>query len=279
MKINQTVISSSPPKWNLIDFKELYNYKDLLYFMVLREVVVLYKQTILGFSWAIIRPLLSMVIFSVIFGKLADIPSDGVPYPIFSYVALVPWIYFSTSISKSSQSLIGSMNIFSKVYFPRLIIPLTPVISGLVDFLISLSIVFFMMIYYNLIPTLNILWLPLLVLIMILTSSGLGMWFSALAIQYRDVRHAIPFIAQILMYSAPVVWPISLLVDKVGYKLSLLYSIYPMVGVIEGFRSALIAKNTMPYDMIIISAVSSIFVFITGSIYFKSKEKYFVDIA
>ena len=247
--------------------------------MVLKEVKVLYKQTILGFSWAIIRPVLSMLLFSLIFGKLAQIPSDGIPYPIFSYVALVPWIYFSTAVSKSTQSLIGNSSILSKVYFPRLVIPLTPVLSGLVDFLISLSIVFLMMIYYSIMPSFNILWLPILVLMMVLTSSGIGMWLSALALQYRDVRHAVSFIIQILMYAAPVVWPISLLIDRIGLNLTYIYAVYPMVGVIEGFRAALLGHDLMPYNIILISAFSSLIIFISGMFYFNSKEKFFADIA
>ena len=276
--INITKIIQPKSGWQGINFRELYSYKDLLYFMVLREVTVLYKQTILGFLWAIIRPVISMVIFSIVFGKLAQIPSDGVPYPIFTYAALIPWIYFSTAISKSTQSLIGNSNIFSKVYFPRLIIPLTPVISGLVDFVISLSIVFVMMIYYGILPSLNILWTPILVIIMILTSSGIGMWLSALAIQYRDIRHAIQFISQILMYAAPVVWPVSLLIEKLGLKLTYVYCIYPMVGVIEGFRAALLGNKPMPFEMLFISGFSSILIFTSGALYFKRKERIFVDI-
>jgi lipopolysaccharide transport system permease protein len=209
-----------------------------LYFMVRREVTVLYKQTILGFLWAILRPVFSMIVFSIIFGKLAKISSDGVPYPIFSYTALVPWIYFSTAMTKSTQSLISGASIFTKVYFPRLIIPLTPVISGLVDFIISLGVVGVLMAYFHIVPTWNILWLPLLVIIMIMTSAGIGMWISALAIQYRDIRHGIQFLSQLLMYAAPVVWPVSLISDSFGENIILLYGLYPMVGVIEGFRSA-----------------------------------------
>ena len=193
---NTTIIK--PQKgWQIINWGELFRYKDLLYFMVKRNVQVLYKQTILGFAWAIIRPFFSMIIFSIVFGGLADIPSDGIPYPIFSYVALVPWTYFSSSMTASSMSLVGSAGIFTKVYFPRLILPIAPVVSGLVDFIIALFVVFIMMIYYSIIPTFNILWLPLLTILMMLTSSGLGMWLSALAIQYRDISFANQFIVQI----------------------------------------------------------------------------------
>jgi lipopolysaccharide transport system permease protein len=275
----RTKIIQPKSGWQGINFQELYNYKDLLYFMVLREVTVLYKQTILGFSWAIIRPVVSMLIFSIVFGKLAQIPSDGIPYPIFSYVALVPWIYFSTAMTKSTQSLIGSTNIFTKVYFPRLIIPLTPIIAGLVDFIIALSLTLVMMFYYEISISLNVLWIPLLTLIMILTSVGIGMWLSALALQYRDVRHAIQFIAQLLMYAAPVVWPISLITEKFGETFSFWYGLYPMVGVIEGFRSSLLGINPMPWTLIMMATISSLIISFTGALYFKNKEKIFSDIA
>ena len=178
--------------------------------------MVLYKQTILGFSWAIIRPLFSMVIFSVVFGQLAKVPSDNIPYPIFTYIALVPWIYFSTVMTKSTLSLVSNVGILTKVYFPRLFIPLTSVIAGLVDFTISLSIVIVLMFWYSIVPTSQILWLPLLIFIMVMTSTGIGMILSALAIQYRDIRHGMQFLSQILMYAAPVVWPVSLLSDNFG---------------------------------------------------------------
>jgi lipopolysaccharide transport system permease protein len=263
----------------MIDWRELIRYKDLLYFMVLREVKVLYKQTILGFSWAIIRPVFSMIIFSVIFGKLAKIPSDGIPYPIFSYTALVPWTYFASSMTKSTGSLVGNAGIFTKVYFPRLIIPITPVIAGLVDFAIALVIVFFLMAFYGIAPTLNILWLPMLTLIMIMTATGIGMWLSALAIQYRDVRHAINFLSQLMMYAAPVVWPVSLLNEKFGDNFAFWYGLYPMAGVIEGFRSALIGQNPMPWTLIMMGAITGLTLFISGAFYFKRKEHIFADVA
>ena len=258
---------------------ELIEYKDLLYFMVMREIKVLYKQTILGFTWAILRPVISMIIFSIIFGKLAKLPSDGIPYAVFSYTALVPWIYFSTSLTKSSNSLIAGAGMLSKIYFPRLIIPITPVFAGLIDFIIALIIVFFLMFYYSLIPTINIIWLPLLVFLMVLCSSGIGMWLSALAIQYRDIRHATQFLAQLLMYCAPVVWPASLISDKLGEHYLLLYGLYPMVGVIEGFRSCLIGQNPMPWDLIGMGFISSIILFFSGMLYFKNRESIFADVA
>ena len=271
-------IIKSPEKM-LFDWKELYRYKDLLYFLSKREITILYKQTILGFSWAIIRPFFSMIIFSLIFGNLASIPSDGIPYPIFSYVALVPWTYFSIAMTKSTQSLVSTTNIFTKVYFPRLIIPITPLLSGLVDFLIALSFVGVLMIYFSITPSINIVWLPLLVFIMILFASGVGIFFSALSIQYRDIRHGMQFLSQLLMYAAPVVWPISLVSEKFGEDVSFWYGLYPMVGVIEGFRSSLIGTTPMPYNHILIGLISSSFIFLMAVVYFKKKERSFADVA
>ena len=265
--------------WSSINFKELFLYRDLIFFMTLREIKVLYKQSILGFLWAIIRPLFSMIIFSIVFGKMAKIPSDGIPYPIFSYAALVPWTYFSTAMTKSTQSLIGNSRIFTKVYFPRLIIPITPVLSGLLDFFISLIIVFLLMGYYGIAITPNILWLPLLIMIMVITSTGIGLWLSSLAIQYRDVRHAIQFLSQLLMYAAPVVWPVTLLTENFGDRIIFWYGLYPLAGVIEGFRSALIGVNPMPWELIFMGFFSSLTILVTGAFYFKRKERFFADVA
>ena len=265
--------------WQLIDWKEIKEYKDLFYFLVLRDIKALYKQTVLGFAWAIIRPVFSMIVFSVVFGGLAKIPSDGIPYPIFSYAALVPWTYFSTAMTASTSSLIGGASIFTKVYFPRLIIPLTPVLSKLVDFGIAFVILFGLMAWYGIAPTLNVLWVPLLIILMILTSSGIGMWLSAMAIQYRDIPHGIQFLSQLLMYAAPVVWPVSLISEKFGESAKLIYGLYPMAGVIEGFRSALLGHNPMPWDLIGMGTLTAIVLFITGALYFKRKERIFADVA
>ena len=246
--------------------------------MVKREITVLYKQTILGFLWAVVRPLFSMIVFSVIFGGLAKIPSDGSPYPLFSYVALVPWTYFSTATTRSTQSLISNANVLSKVYFPRIILPLAPVISGMVDFFIAFSLVGLMMWYYSITPTIYILLIPYLILIMFLTSAGLGMFLSSLAVQYRDVSFFVQFLVQLLMYVAPVVWPVSLLSDKFDFPIRIYYGLYPMAGVIEGFRSALLGSSQMPYDLIIMGSVSATFIFIFGALYFKIKEPIFSDV-
>lgn len=265
-------------KWQLLDFKELVYYRDLLYFFVLRDFTVQFKQTVLGFFWAIINPVFQMVIFSVIFGKLAQISSDGIPYPIFSFAAILPFNYFSQSLNAATGSLVGNANLLQKVYFPRILIPITPVLSKLVDFAIAFLILIVMMLFYNITPTLDIMYLPLLMLIMILTSLGVGMWLSSLAIQYRDVKFAISFITTILLYVAPVVFPASLILEKFGYDYYLLYAAYPMVGVIEGFRSSLLGFNPMPWDLIGIGSVSALLIFISGLFYFKKTERVFADV-
>lgn len=245
-KAGKTTIIEPQKGWQFINWRELSDYRDLFYFLVMRDIKAKYKQTVLGFGWAIVQPFFTMIVFSVVFGRLAKIPSDGIPYPLFSYTALVPWTYFSTALTSSTSSLITGANIFTKVYFPRLVIPLTPVLANLVDFCIAFTIIIGMMIWYGVTPTINVLFIPVLVILMLLTAAGIGMWLSALTIQYRDIKYAVVFLVQILMYAAPVVWPVSLIPDK--YRL--ICGLYPMVGVIEGFRSAMLGHNPMPWDLI-----------------------------
>ena len=276
---SQILVIKPRSGWQLIDWKEIIEYRDLFYFLVKRDVLAIYKQTVLGFTWAIIRPVFSMIVFSVIFGGLAKIPSDGIPYPLFSYAALIPWIYFSSAMTASTQSLITGKGIFTKVYFPRLIIPLTPVLSKLVDFFIAFIILFGLMGWYGVSPKVNIVFLPILILMMMLTASGIGMWLSAMAIQYRDIPQGVGFLSQLLMYVAPVVWPLSLLKERFGESATLLYGMYPMVGVIEGFRSALLGHIPMPWELIGIGTLTALLIFVSGAFYFKSKERIFVDVA
>jgi len=261
--------------WQLINWQELRQYRDLFYFLVWRDIKILYKQTILGFTWAFMGPVFSMIVFSIVFGRLAQLPSDGVPYPVFSYAALLPWTYFSGAMLGSTQSLISNAGMLSKVYFPRLVIPLTPVLAKLVDFSIAFLILVVLMAWYGIVPTLNVLFLPLLLLLMILTASGIGMWLSALAIQYRDVKHASSFVSQLLMYAAPVVWPASLVPPE--YRL--LYGFYPMAGVIEGFRSSLLGTTPMPWDLILSGALSAGVIALSGAFYFRRTERIFADVA
>ncbi len=272
---NRITIIRPSGKWSLINLKELREYKDLFYFLVLRDIKILYKQTILGFTWAIIRPVFSMIVFSVVFGKLARVSSDGVPYPIFNYTALVPWTYFSASLTGSIQSLISNVNILTKVYFPRVFVPLTPITAKLLDFAISFSVLLIMMAWYNIWPNANIIFLPALIFLMFITASGISLWLSALAVQYRDVRHATQFIVQLLLYAAPVVWPASLIPAK--YRL--LYGLYPMAGVIEGFRSSLLGTRPMPWDLLLSGTLSAFLIFFTGLSYFRKKERIFADVA
>lgn len=262
-----------------LDFKELKYYKDLLYFFVLRDITVLYKQTILGILWAVLNPLFQMVVFSVIFGKLANVPSDGIPYPIFSFSGILPFNYFSQSLSSASMSLVGSTGIFTKIYFPRMLIPLTPVLSKLADFMIAFLILIAMMIYYNIFPTWNLVFLPMLIFLMLLSSMGIGMWLSSLAIQYRDVKFAMNYVTTLLMYAAPVVFPASLIAEKAGYTMYLLYGLYPMAGVIEGFRSSLLGIRPMPWDLISMGSISALLLFFSGLYYFKRTERIFADVA
>lgn len=268
------VIIKPKTGWQLIDWKELKEYKDLFYFLILRDVKALYKQTILGFSWAILRPFITMVIFQLVFSNIAKISTDDSPGPIFYYTGLVPWMYFSSSLTKSTNSLISGAGMFTKVYFPRLVLPLVPCLASLVDFAIAMTITFMLLLVYGLTPTIWILFLPVLILIMFLTAAGLGLWLSAMAIQYRDVPYGVQFLASILMWVAPVIWSTNQLPDE--YRIY--YGLYPMAGVIEGFRSALYGINPMPWDLIGMGSISAIFLFITGAYYFKRKERFFADI-
>jgi lipopolysaccharide transport system permease protein len=261
--------------WQLIDWREVSEYRDLLYFLVLRDVTVLYKQTVLGIAWAVLTPFFSMVVFSIIFGRLIGVPSDGVPYPVFSFAALLPWTYFANSLTGATGSLIGGTGLFTKVYFPRLFIPMVPVLSKLVDFAIASSLLAVLMVWYGIVPTSNIIFLPIPILLMILTSAGIGMGLSALAIQFRDVRHAMGFAVTLLQYAAPVVWPAS----KIPEEFRLWYGLYPMAGVIEGFRAALLNTGPMPWDLIGMGAISAVVCFFAGAMYFRRTERIFADVA
>lgn len=260
--------------WKLIDFHEIWRYRDLFYFLVWRDLKSRYAQTVLGVGWAVIQPVFSMIVFTVVFGKLAQVSSDGMPYAIFSFAALVPWTYFSGALSDATGSLVSASSLLSKVYFPRLIIPLTPVLGKLVDFGIALILLFGMMVWFHTTPTLWALLLPFLVLLMMLTAAGLGMWLTSLAIRYRDVRYAVGFAVQLLMYAAPVVYPASLIPER----FRLLYGLNPMAGVIEGFRAALLGSRPMPWDLLAVGSATAILIAIGGALYFRRMERIFADL-
>src|SRR5437867_2291337 len=260
--------------WVSLKLSELWEYRELLYFLVWRDIKVRYKQTALGASWAIIQPFMTMVVFSLFFGHLAKMPSDGLPYPIFTFAALVPWTFFANGLSQSSNSLVGSSNLITKVYFPRLIVPLASVFSGIVDFLIAFAVLLVIMLYYGLVPTLNILWLPLFVLLSLVTSLGVGLWLSALNVKYRDVRYIVPFVTQFWLFATPIAYPSSLLREP----WRTIYGLNPMVGVVEGFRWALLRTSTVPGRMVAVSASAAVRILVTGAFYFRRMEKTFADI-
>jgi len=260
--------------WQLIDFKELKEYRDLFYFLVTRDIKVRYKQTVLGGLWAVIQPFFLMVVFTLFFGTLAKVPSDGVPYPIFNYSALVAWTYFSNAISNSGNSLIQNSALISKVYFPRLIVPLAPVLAFLLDFAIAFIVLIGMMIYFGIYPNIMVVFLPLLIILMMFTASGVGMFLAALNAKYRDIRYTLTFLVQFWMFASPVVYPVSMIPEKYH----LIYALNPMAGVIEGFRSALLGTVAFPTQMLLVSTLVSVILFIIGALYFKQTERYFADV-
>lgn len=269
----RTVIEP-PSGWQLVDWRELWHYRDLLYFLVWRDIKTRYAQSILGVGWAVIQPVFTMIVFTVVFGRLANISSDDVPYAIFSYTALVPWTYFAGSLTSSSGSLIGAAGMITKVYFPRLVIPIAPVLAKLLDFAIAMLILLGLMLWFRTPPTIWALTLPLLVLLMMLSAAGMGMWLTALSIQYRDIKYGLNFGVQLLMYASPVVYPAS----KVPEQFRLLYGLNPMAGVIEGFRSALLGTNPMPWDLLAVGTVVAIVLAVSGAMYFGRMERVFADV-
>ena len=260
--------------WVSLKLGELWQYRELLYFLIWRDIKVRYKQTALGAAWAIIQPLFSMLIFSLFFGRLAQMPSDGIPYPLFSLAALVPWTFFANGLNQSSNSLVASANLLKKVYFPRLVIPIATVLAGVVDFALSFVVLLGLMAFYGIAPTINLLWMPLFLLLALVTSLAVGLWMSALNVKYRDVRYIVPFVIQVWMFSTPIVYPSSLL--PASWRT--IYGLNPMVGVVEGFRWALLGTNTVPGFMIAVSATAALLILIGGAFYFRHMEKSFADI-
>ena len=260
--------------WISLQLADLWQYRDLLFFLAWRDISVRYKQTALGAAWAIIQPFFSMVVFSLFFGRLAGLSSDGVPYPIFSYAAMLPWTYFSSAMSSSSNSLVGNANLLTKVYFPRLVIPLATVIPPIVDFIIAFVVLLGMMVYYHITPTWNVLWLPAFLLLALVTALGVGLWLSAMNVKYRDIRYAVPFVVQFWMFASPVTYSSSI----VPAQWRVLYGLNPMAGVIEGFRWALLGTATTPGPIVAASAAAAVLLLVSGAFYFRRMEKTFADV-
>ena len=260
--------------WVSLKLHELWEYRELLYFLTWRDIKIRYKQTALGAAWAIIQPVFTMVIFSIFFGHLARIPSDGVPYPIFSFTALVPWTLFVYGLTQSSNSLVGSSNLIKKVYFPRLVIPISSLFSGVVDFLIAFGIMLAMMLYYRIVPTVNVVWVPFFVLLTLVTSLGVGLWLSALNVEYRDVKYVVPFLTQFWMFATPIAYPSSLL----HQPWRTLYGLNPIAGVVEGFRWGLLGTQTHPGTILVASSATALALLVSGALYFRRMERTFADV-
>jgi lipopolysaccharide transport system permease protein len=268
------VVRIEPSKgWVSLRLTELWEYRELAYFLVWRDIKVRYKQTVLGAAWAIIQPVLTMVVFAVFFGRLAKVPSDGAPYPIFAFAALVPWTFFANALSQASNSLVGSAHLIKKVYFPRLVVPLAAVLSGIVDFALAFGVLLVMMAGYNVGFSLKLLCVPLFVLLTLTTALGVALWLSALNVEYRDVRYVIPFLTQFWLFATPVAYPSSLLSEP----WRTIYGINPMVGVVEGFRWALLNTGPAPGPMLAVSSVVSVVLLVGGAYNFRRLERTFAD--
>ena len=269
-----TIIIRPSSGWIGLKLHELWEYRELLYFLVWRDLKVRYKQTALGAAWAVIQPFFSMVVFSLFFGRLAKMPSDGIPYPIFAYTGLVPWTFFARGLTQSSNSLVDSANLIRKVYFPRLTIPISDVLSGLVDFGIAFAVLIGMMLYYGVVPSSRIVWLPAFLLLALVSALAVGLWLSVLNVEYRDVKYTVPFLTQFWMFATPIVYPLSMIPPK----WQALYSINPMVGIIEGFRWSLLGTGMPNLVSIGISLSIIVVALIGGAIYFRKAERSFADV-
>lgn len=269
-----TIVIRPSRGWVALRLRELWEYRELFYFLAWRDIKVRYKQTVLGAAWAIIQPFFTMVVFSIFFGQLAKIPSDGVPYPVFAYCALLPWHLFAYALNESANSMVGNQQLIKKVYFPRLIIPLAGVLAGLVDFAIAFGVLLLLMLYYGIVPTVAIVTLPLFLLLAVGAALAVGLWLSTLNVQYRDVRYVIPFLTQFWLFATPVAYPSSLVPEP----WRLLYGLNPMAGVVEGFRWALLGKAEWPGPMIFVSAAMVAALLVSGLYYFRRMERTFADV-
>src|SRR6267142_1237251 len=260
--------------WLALDLPELWAYRELLYFFVWRDLKVRYKQTVIGAAWAVLQPVLTMLVFSLFFGKLAKIPSQGLPYPIFYYCALLPWMYFATAMQASTNVVVEQQRVSTKVYFPRVVLPISSVLSGLLDFAISFVVFAAMMVYYRIVPTKAVIWLPAFTLLAILTALGVGLWLSALNALYRDVRYVLPFLVQFWMFASPVAYPSSLVPEKWRW----LYGLNPMAGVIEGFRWALTGHGQPPGILLAASSGAVVLLVFSGFVYYHAMEGTIADV-
>ncbi len=261
--------------WVALRLGELWRFRELLYFLVWRDVKVRYKQTVIGAAWAIIQPFTTMIVFSLFFGGLAGIPSDGLPYPLFSYTALVPWTFFAAGLANASNSLVGNANLIKKIYFPRLVIPISAVLSNAVDFCLAFGVLVIMLIGYGILPTANIIFLPFFVLLALITALGVGLWLSAMNVQFRDIRYVVPFLTQVWLFITPIAYPSSLIQNDV---LRTIYALNPMAGVVEGFRWALLGTQTAPSSLLAVSTLAAILLLVSGLFYFRRMEKTFADV-
>lgn len=260
--------------WSTLNLRDLWRYRELIYFMTWRDLKVRYKQTLLGAGWAILRPVLTMVVFSIFFGELAKVPSDGIPYPIFTFTALLPWELFVSALSQASRSLVQNTHMVTKIYFPRLILPISSILAGLVDFLVAFLVLIGMMIYYKITPTVNVWTLPLFLLLALITALGVGFWLSAMNVLYRDVNYVTPFLTQFWLFITPIAYPVSIIPEK----WRLLYALNPMSGVVDGFRWALLGNTqSAPGPMLILSSIIAVVVLISGMYYFRRMERQFAD--
>jgi lipopolysaccharide transport system permease protein len=269
-----TIVIEPTRGWAALDLREIWRYHELLYFLTWRDVKVRYKQTAIGVAWAVLQPFLTMVAFSIIFGQLVGVPSDGVPYPVFSYTALLPWIFFATALNRSSTSLVYDANLISKVYFPRLIVPIAAVLGVMVDFAIAFVILLGMMLFYGIVPGVAVLTLPLFLGLAFTTALGIGLWLSALNVKYRDIAYVIPFLTQFWLFMTPVAYPSSIIPER----WRLLYGLNPMAGVVEGFRWALLGKQDAPGGLVVVSTAVVLVLFIGGLFYFRRMEAEFADV-
>lgn len=272
-EISETIISPTRG-WVSLKLGDVWDYRELLYFFTWRDIKVRYKQTVLGAAWAILQPFLIMVVFSIFFGRLAGMPSDDIPYPLFSYSGLVIWTFFANGVSLSSNSMIAEANTLKKIYFPRILIPISAVSSGIIDFVLAFVVLIGMMIFYGVSPSIRILWLPLLLVLAFITALGVGLWFSAMNVIFRDVRYVVPFVIQFWLFATPIAYSSSLLTGV--WKT--VYGLNPMAGVVEGFRWALLDVGTRPGPMILVSSSVSVILFIGGAYFFRRMERNFADV-